>query len=58
MLMLGTLVIGLFALLAWMARWSRKTYSLLHKPLPPAPRGDELWFLKKQPPPASTPKNE
>jgi len=43
------LVGGLFGFMVWMSRWSRKTHALLQKPLPPAPRGDELWYLKKAP---------
>lgn len=59
------IAIGLFLLvgiaLAWMIGfallWGWRTRRLVRQPLPPAPRGDELWYLKNPMPP-SPPANQ
>src|SRR5579871_833917 len=44
-LLFGIITVG-SGMLLWIIWWGFRIRRRLLKPLPPAPRGDELWFLK------------
>lgn len=47
-LLFALVVISLAALLGFALVWGARARRTAREPLPPAPRGDELWFLKSK----------